>query len=89
VDKILLDLELNNIPRLVVLNKADLLDEISLEALERQLWLDKQAESVAISAIQSQTLKPLVEKIGEIVKVSSPKSQVPSQAVTLDARLGN
>jgi GTP-binding protein HflX len=67
VDKILLDLELNNIPRLVVLNKADLLDEISLEALERQLLLDKQAESVAISAIQSQTLKPLVEKIGEVV----------------------
>ncbi len=67
VDKILLDLELNNIPRLVVLNKADLLDEISLEALQRQLWLDKQAESVSISAIQSQTLKSLVEKIGEVV----------------------
>jgi hypothetical protein len=35
--------------------------------LERQIWLDKQAESVAISAIQSKTLKPLVEKIGELV----------------------
>ena len=67
VDKILLDLDLNRIPRLIVLNKADLLDEISLEALERQIQLDKDSQSVAISAIQSKTLKPLVEKIGELV----------------------
>ncbi len=67
VDKILLDLELNKIPSLIVLNKADLLDEISLEALERQIRLDKDSQSVAISAIQSKTLKPLVEKIGELV----------------------
>jgi GTP-binding protein HflX len=68
VDKILQDLELNRIPRIVVLNKADLLDENSLEALERQIMLDKGSESVAISAVQSQTLKPLVEKIGEVIK---------------------
>ncbi|MDQ3747789.1 MAG: hypothetical protein M3367_02065, partial [Acidobacteriota bacterium] len=74
---------------LIVLNKADLLDEISLEALERQIRLDKTSESVAISAIQSKTLKLLVEKIGEIVKASSLKSQVSSQAVTLNAQFGN
>ena len=67
VDKILGDLELNHIPRLIVLNKADLLDENSLEALTRQLALDKQSESVAISAIQSKTLKPLIDKIGELL----------------------
>jgi len=78
VDKILLDLELNNIARLIVLNKADLLDETSLEALERQIRLDKGVESVAISAIQSQTLKPLIEKIGEIVKVQSSRFKVQS-----------
>lgn len=76
VDKILHELELNNIPRLIVLNKADLIDEISLQALERTILFDKDLESVAISAIQSKSLKPLVEKIGEIVKVSSSKFQV-------------
>ena len=38
VDKILLDLELNNIPRLVVLNKSDLIDEVSLEALKARYF---------------------------------------------------
>jgi GTP-binding protein HflX len=68
VEKILNDLELNRIPRIIVLNKADLLDESSLEALVRQVSLDKGAETVAISAVQSQTLKPLVEKIGEVIR---------------------
>jgi len=67
VDKILTSLELNKIPRLIVLNKADLLDEISLQALERTLLFDKGSESVAVSAIQPQTLKPLLEKIGEFI----------------------
>ena len=67
VDKILHELKLNEIPQIIVLNKADLLDEMSLEALERQISLDKNAQIVAISAIQSKTLKPLVEKIGQIL----------------------
>ena len=67
VDKILLELKLNEIPQIIVLNKADLLDETSLEALMRQIALDKAAEIVAISAIQSKTLKPLVKKIGQIL----------------------
>jgi GTP-binding protein HflX len=85
VDKILLDLELNKIPRLIVLNKADLIDEISLEALQRQIMLDKGVESVAISAIHSATLKPFIEKIGEIVQVQSSMSDVQdsNQAQTL------
>ncbi|MCY7376387.1 MAG: GTPase HflX [Pyrinomonadaceae bacterium] len=78
VDKILTDLELNEIPRLIVLNKADLLDEISLEALQRQIRLDKDSESVAISAIHSKTLKPLIDKIGEIVRVQDSEFQVQS-----------
>lgn len=67
VNKILLDLELNEIPQIVVLNKADLLDAPSLEALERQISLDANAEIVAVSAIQQKTLKPLIEKTGEIL----------------------
>lgn len=65
VDKILGELELNKIPRLVVLNKADLIDENSLEALQRQLLFDKGSESVAVAATKPQTLKPLLDKIGE------------------------
>ncbi|MGC2234838.1 MAG: GTPase HflX [Pyrinomonadaceae bacterium] len=67
VDKILHDLELNKIPRLIVLNKADLVDEQTLEALQRQLLFDKDSESVAVSAIKANTLKPLLEKIGEFI----------------------
>jgi GTP-binding protein HflX len=67
VDKILQDLEFNKIPRLIVLNKADLLDDASIEALQRQLLFDKGSESVAVSAIKPQTLKPLLEKIGEVI----------------------
>ena len=65
VNKILLELELNKIPQIIVLNKADLLDEQSIEALNRQISLDTDAGIVAVSAIQSKTLKPLIEKIGE------------------------
>ena len=65
VGKILLELELNKIPQIIVLNKSDLLDEQSINALKRQISLDSNAEIVAISAIRSETLKPLIEKIGE------------------------
>jgi GTP-binding protein HflX len=65
VEKILSELKLSEIPRLIVLNKADLLDEFSLEALIRQISLDKDSDCVAISALQSKSLSPLFEKIGE------------------------
>jgi GTPase len=79
VEKILHELNLNNIPNLIVLNKSDLLDEVSKNALKRQIELDKNRECVAISAIQPETLKPLVEKIGEILTVQSSKFKVQSQ----------
>ncbi len=65
VEKILLELELNKIPQIIVLNKADLLDKQSIEALKRQISLDTDAEIVSVSAVHTKTLKPLVEKIGE------------------------
>lgn len=67
VEKILGDLKLNRIPRLIVFNKADLVDESSINALQRQILLDKSIQSVAVSAINSKTLNPLFEKIGEIL----------------------
>lgn len=67
VDKILSELELNEIPYLIVLNKTDLMEKSAVKSLQRQILLDKDHESVAISAIRSKTLKPLIESIGEIV----------------------
>jgi GTP-binding protein HflX len=67
VEKILGELKLNQIPRLIVLNKADLLDKVSIESIMRQILLDKDSECVAISAIQPKSLKPLFEKIGEML----------------------
>ncbi|MDQ3635299.1 MAG: GTPase HflX [Acidobacteriota bacterium] len=67
VDKILSELELNEIPYLIVLNKTDLMEKSAVKSLQRQILLDKDHESVAISAIRSKTLKPLIERIGEIV----------------------
>jgi GTP-binding protein HflX len=67
VEKILLELKLNEIPQIIVLNKADLLDEDSIGALERQIVIDKRRESVSISAIQPRTIKPLIERIGETI----------------------
>ena len=71
VEKILLDLKLNEIPQIIILNKADLVDESSVEALSRQVSLDTNYEVVAISAVQPPTLKKLIEKVGEFVQVSS------------------
>ena len=64
VDTILSDLELDKIPQIVVLNKADLISEDEIETLRRELTLDKEVESVALSAIQRETLRPLGERIG-------------------------
>jgi GTP-binding protein HflX len=67
VDKILSELELNDIPYLIALNKSDLQNRASIEDLQRQLKLDKDHESVAVSAIRTKTLKPLVERVGQIL----------------------
>ena len=66
VDKILQDLELNKIPHLIVLNKADLLDEGSLEALAAgSFYLTNEVKAWQFQLSNRKTLKPLLEKIGE------------------------
>lgn len=68
VNKILGDLEFNEIPQLIVLNRSDLLTADVIEQLERQISLDSGLTSVAISAIARETLRPMVEAVGEIIK---------------------
>ncbi len=67
VDKILTDLDLNDIPYIIALNKADLTDRETLEALRRQIKLDKERESIIISALRPKTLQQLIQRVGEIL----------------------
>jgi GTP-binding protein HflX len=57
VEKTLSDLHLNNIPRLLVLNKIDCLQTRDVEAL------CKRYQAIAISAVQPHTLSPLIEAL--------------------------
>lgn len=67
VDTILKDLELDKIPQILVLNKSDLLDDDAIADLQRSISLDKHIDSVALSAIRRDTLRPLTERIGDRV----------------------
>jgi len=69
VNKIIDDLHFNEIPQLLVLNKSDLLSKDDLATITRQVNLDSHSESVAISAIQRDSIRPMIEKMGETVKV--------------------
>ncbi|HJS50978.1 MAG TPA: GTPase HflX [Pyrinomonadaceae bacterium] len=63
VDKILNDLELGHIPQIIALNKSDLVTAEQIESLQKQISLDKQVDSVAISAIRRRSLSALAERI--------------------------
>jgi GTP-binding protein HflX len=75
VEKILSDLELNSIPQIIVLNKTDLLSPEQIEDLQREISLDNHADSVAISAIRKDSLRPLTERIGHRVSVEPDDEQ--------------
>lgn len=80
VNKILSDLKFAEIPQLIVLNKADLLETDSIEQLERHISLDSGLTSVAISAIVRETLRPMVEIIERMISVPSPEYRSLSQS---------
>lgn len=67
VDRILRELDLARIPSLLVLNKADLVSAETLAAISRQLQLNSARPVVSIAATDRQTLRPLLEKIGELL----------------------
>ena len=66
VKRILVDLKLADIPVILALNKADLLDHSSLDAALRQARSDA-SEVVAISALRESSLTPLLEVAGAIL----------------------
>ena len=72
VEKILSDLKLDSIPQIIVLNKSDLLSGDEVADLQREISLDNHADSVAISAIRKDSLRPLTERIGQRVIETQP-----------------
>jgi GTP-binding protein HflX len=83
VEKILNDLQFNEIPRLIVLNKSDLIEEQDLQALLRQISLEKDIDCVAVSAINSNSLKPLFSKLSELA-VLTKFAELKSQESSMD-----
>lgn len=76
VEKILGELELSSIPQIIVLNKSDLLSGDEIGDLQKQLSLDNHADSVAISAIRKESLRPLTERIGARVVSETVQTQL-------------
>jgi GTP-binding protein HflX len=70
VVKILEELKLSEIPRLLVFNKADLLNEDELENMKRAHG------AVTISALNRNSLMPMMERVGEMLdKAAAEKSK--------------
>jgi len=81
VGKIISDLNFNNIPQLIVLNKADLLQPADVERLIKQISLDSSAQCVSISAIHRETLRPMIDIIGKLLAMPEPEYRVHSSTV--------
>jgi GTP-binding protein HflX len=67
VERILAELKLAEIPTVLALNKADLVEPESLEAAVRQAHQLDAGEIVVISAIKPTTLNVLLEKAGAVL----------------------
>jgi GTP-binding protein HflX len=87
VEKILRELSFEEIPRLVVLNKADLMAPEILEAVSRQLNQNGTREVVSISAINPKTVPPLLEKAGALL-ARDLTPHVPNESVQVIESLG-
>ncbi len=63
VEITLAELDLADIPRLLVFNKTDLVDPQTLTAMEREVRTQAGADALRISALNPSTLRPLLDKI--------------------------
>ncbi|MBK6748780.1 MAG: GTPase HflX [Acidobacteria bacterium] len=86
VVKIIGDLQFNEIPQLIVLNKSDLLERAEIASLTRQISLDTDARCVSISAIRRESLRPMIDAIGEMIVVPDSNFQGLSEESLAGAR---
>jgi GTP-binding protein HflX len=80
VERILSDLGHTSIPRLVVFNKADILAPEELDAVLRQTAQGGSRECLAVSALDPSTLRPVIERVGEILARNLMHTGAPEQA---------
>jgi len=75
VDRVLRELELDRIPRLLVLNKVDVLDRETVSSLSKRM------RGVPISAIAPHTLSPLLERMEQTIwlRSSTPRFSTSSR----------
>ena len=67
VERILRQLKLAEIPTVVALNKADLVDSETIQAAFRQVNQEGTRDAVVISAIDARSIEPLLEKAGAVL----------------------
>jgi GTP-binding protein HflX len=67
VERILSELHYETIPRLLVFNKADLVDRDSMDSILRQASQNGARECLEISALEPQTIRPMLERIGALL----------------------
>ncbi|MGI8898535.1 MAG: GTPase HflX [Pyrinomonadaceae bacterium] len=67
VERILRQLQLGEIPTVVALNKADLVDANIIQAVFRQVTQEGTRDAVVISATDALSIGPLLEKAGAIL----------------------
>src|ERR1700730_6193890 len=67
VERILGELQMAEIPRLMALNKTDLVEPENMDGIVRQMQTSGQRECVGISATKAHTLQPLLQKAGAIL----------------------
>ena len=73
VRKILDDLNLSGIPRLLVFNKADLLSAADLEHMKRGF------DAIFISALDHQSLLPMIERVSEMLEATADQQTLSYQ----------
>ena len=81
VDRILNELEFDEIPRLLVFNKVEVVDQAVVEAMLRQTSIQYGGASIAISALDQSTMGALLRRIGEVLGPSAARYQA-EQLVT-------
>src|SRR6266481_275136 len=74
VDRILTQLEFDQISRLLVFNKSDLVDRPTLDSMTRHVMLESGTEAVAISATDRKSLSPLLQRIDELLAQDGSRS---------------
>jgi len=74
VVKILEELSLSEIPRVLVFNKADLLNPDELDNMKRAYG------AIAISALQRATLLPMIERVGELLDQAMAQREKKTEA---------